>query len=78
MVGDILKTRFLIRNLPMGIACQFKVSGYNNAGWGEFSDHTSYVVPGICIMYYYLSICIYCMLLFCFIIINIHNIYYYH
>jgi hypothetical protein len=44
--GDITKTRFLVRNLPMGIACQFKVAAYNNGGWGEFSEPTTHVVPG--------------------------------
>lgn len=44
--GDIVKTRFLIRNLPMGIACQFRVAAYNNGGWGEFSEPTTFVVPG--------------------------------
>ena len=44
--GDITKTRFLVRNLPMGIACQFKVAAYNNGGWGEYSDPTTHVVPG--------------------------------
>lgn len=44
--GDIVKTRFLVRNLPMGIACQFKVAAYNNGGWGEFSEPTTHVVPG--------------------------------
>lgn len=44
--GDITKTRFLVRNLPMGIPCQFKVAAYNNGGWGEYSDPTTFVVPG--------------------------------
>ena len=44
--GDIVKTRFLVRNLPMGIACQFRVAAYNNGGWGEYSEPTTHVVPG--------------------------------
>jgi hypothetical protein len=44
--GDITKTRFMVRNLPMGIACQFRVAAFNNGGWGEFSDPTTSVIPG--------------------------------
>jgi len=44
--GDITKTVFRVRNLPMGIACQFKVAGYNNGGWGDYSDPTTMVIPG--------------------------------
>eukprot|EP01032_Pedospumella_encystans_P024737 gene24737-27963_t len=44
--GDIVKTRFLVRNLPMGIACQFRVAAFNNGGWGEFSEPTTHVIPG--------------------------------
>ena len=44
--GDIVKTRFLVRNLPMGIACQFRVAAYNNGGWGEYSEPTTHVLPG--------------------------------
>lgn len=44
--GEITKTRFLVRNLPMGIACRFKVAAYNNGGWGEYSMPTTHVVPG--------------------------------
>lgn len=44
--GEITKTRFLVRNLPMGIACQFRVAAYNNGGWGEYSTATTHVIPG--------------------------------
>lgn len=44
--GGIAKTQFLIRNLPIGVACQFKVSAFNNGGWGAASMPTSYVTPG--------------------------------
>lgn len=44
--GDITKTRFLVRNLPMGIACQFRVAAYNNGGWGDYSVPTTLIVPG--------------------------------
>lgn len=44
--GDIKKTKFKIRDLPMGIACQFKVSSFNNGGWGQPSEETMYVTPG--------------------------------
>ena len=44
--GEITKNRFLVRNLPMGIACQFRVSAYNNGGWGDYSEPTTFVIPG--------------------------------
>eukprot|EP00597_Dinobryon_sp_UTEXLB2267_P006584 CAMPEP_0170093198 /NCGR_PEP_ID=MMETSP0019_2-20121128/26341_1 /TAXON_ID=98059 /ORGANISM="Dinobryon sp., Strain UTEXLB2267" /LENGTH=656 /DNA_ID=CAMNT_0010313939 /DNA_START=331 /DNA_END=2302 /DNA_ORIENTATION=- len=44
--GDITKTSFLVRNLPSGIPCQFKVCAYNNGGWGEFSLESNFVTPG--------------------------------
>lgn len=44
--GDIMKTKFLVRNLPIGVACQFKVAAFNNGGWGKPSDPTSFVTPG--------------------------------
>ena len=37
---------FLVRNLPSGIPCQFKVCGYNNGGWGELSSESNLVIPG--------------------------------
>lgn len=44
--GDITKTRYLVHNLPRGVSCQFKISGYNNAGWGQYSEASTMVVPG--------------------------------
>lgn len=44
--GDIAKTQFLVRDLPMGVGCQFRVSACNPAGWGRTSDETIYVTPG--------------------------------
>lgn len=44
--GDITKTKFSVRNLPMGISCQFKVAAFNNGGWGDTSDETMMVTPG--------------------------------
>lgn len=44
--GDITKPTFLVRNLPAGIACQFKVKAYNNGGWGELSDESNLATPG--------------------------------
>ena len=44
--GDITKTKFVIRDLPMGIACQFKVAAANRGGWGAISPDTVYVTPG--------------------------------
>lgn len=44
--GDITTTRFLVRNLPFGIPCQFKVAAWNRGGWSEYSPSTPLVVPG--------------------------------
>eukprot|EP01036_Dinobryon_divergens_P030135 gene30135-39332_t len=44
--GDIKKMTFLVRNLPSGIPCQFKVCAYNNGGWGELSAESNQVTPG--------------------------------
>lgn len=44
--GDIKKSTFLVRNLPSGIPCKFKVQAYNNGGWGESSEESNYVTPG--------------------------------
>ena len=44
--GDITKTRFLVRNLTMGLACQFKVAAFNNGGWSQYSLPTVFVTPG--------------------------------
>lgn len=44
--GEIRKSKFIVRNLPMGIACQFRVCAFNNGGWGKYSEPTAYVTPG--------------------------------
>jgi hypothetical protein len=44
--GDITKTKFVIRDLPMGVSCQFKVKAFNPGGWGAFSEPTPFVTPG--------------------------------
>ena len=44
--GDITTTRFLVRNIPMGVACQFRIAAYNTAGWGQYSDESAQVTPG--------------------------------
>lgn len=44
--NDICTTRFLVRNLPMGVPCQFKVAAYNNGGWGELSEESLLAIPG--------------------------------
>lgn len=44
--GDITNTKFVVRDLPMGVACQFKVQAFNPGGWGAFSEPTAYVTPG--------------------------------
>lgn len=44
--GDITTTKFTVRNLPMGISCQFKVQGWNTGGWGDASEETMLATPG--------------------------------
>jgi hypothetical protein len=44
--GEIRKTTFMIRNLPMGVSCEFRLSAYNNGGWSEQSEETDTVIPG--------------------------------
>jgi hypothetical protein len=44
--GDITSTKFVVRDLPMGVACQFKVQAHNSGGWGDCSPETLYVTPG--------------------------------
>lgn len=44
--GNITNTKFIVRNLPTGIPCQFKVVAYNNGGWSDDSLETPYVTPG--------------------------------
>ncbi len=44
--GDITKTKFIVRDLPMGVACQFKVQAFNPGGWGAFSEATAFITPG--------------------------------
>lgn len=44
--GDVAKTQFLARDLPMGVSCQFKVTACNSGGWGQLSEETIFVTPG--------------------------------
>lgn len=44
--GPIKKSRYQVRNLPMGVACQFRVRAFNNGGWGALSEPTMYCTPG--------------------------------
>jgi hypothetical protein len=44
--GTIAKNEFLVRNLPPGIQCQFKVSASNNGGWGQLSEPSAMITPG--------------------------------
>jgi len=44
--GDIKKTKFLVRDLPTGIPCQFQIQSFNNGGWGLKSRETNLVTPG--------------------------------
>lgn len=42
----IFTTKFLVRNLPIGVACQFKVEAFNHGGWSLCSEFSAYVTPG--------------------------------
>jgi len=44
--GDISATTFVVRNLPSGVAVQFRVRGFNNGGWSQYSEPTQPVIPG--------------------------------
>lgn len=44
--GNITKTVFTVRNLPIGVSCEFKVAAGNAGGWGEMSEETDSVIPG--------------------------------
>lgn len=43
---EIRLTRFLVRDLPSGVACRFRVSAFNNGGWSRDSKETGNVIPG--------------------------------
>lgn len=42
----IRDTKYVVRDLPSGIACRFRVQAYNPAGWSVFSLPSDYVTPG--------------------------------
>lgn len=44
--GIINYNKFLIRDLPSGVPCQFRVRAYNNGGWGAQSEPTLLTTPG--------------------------------
>jgi len=44
--GDINTTSFIVRDLPSGVAVQFRVRGFNNGGWSQYSEPTQPVTPG--------------------------------
>lgn len=39
-------SKYTVKNLPTGIACQFQVRAYNAGGWGMYSDASQLVIPG--------------------------------
>lgn len=43
---DIETQKFTIRNLPAGVQCTFRVRGFNNGGWGMYSEETAMICPG--------------------------------
>lgn len=42
----IRETSYMVRDLPSGIACRFRVQAYNPAGWSSFSIPSDYATPG--------------------------------
>ena len=44
--GIIALNQFLVRNLPQGVPCQFKVAAFNNGGWSCRSEETDLIIPG--------------------------------
>eukprot|EP01033_Poteriospumella_lacustris_P007967 gene7967-5733_t len=42
----IRETHYVVRDLPSGIACRFRVQAFNPAGWSSFSIASDYVTPG--------------------------------
>lgn len=42
----IKSTSFVVRDLPMGIACRFRVQAFNPGGWSTFSEPSDFVTPG--------------------------------
>jgi hypothetical protein len=38
---DIVRPAFIVRGLPSGVPCQFRVKAFNNGGWSKYvSGHT--------------------------------------
>jgi hypothetical protein len=44
--GLITSPMYVIKDLPLGIAVQFRVCARNNGGWGEVSEPCAAVIPG--------------------------------
>ena len=38
--------KYKIRDLPSGVPCTFRITGYNNGGWGMPSEETPFITPG--------------------------------
>ena len=43
---EIKTTRFLVRELPSGVPCRFRISAFNNGGWSRDSEESVVVIPG--------------------------------
>ena len=43
---DITKMKYTVKNLPSGVSCAFRITGYNNGGWGLPSEETPMITPG--------------------------------
>ena len=44
--GSLTKNTLIVRNLPSGVRCQFRVQGYSQGGWSAYSEASVYVCPG--------------------------------
>lgn len=44
--GAIAAQKFIVRNLPSGIQCTFRVEAFSRGGWSTASQDTGYVCPG--------------------------------
>ena len=44
--NDIKTTTYIVRDLPLGVPVQFRVTAYNRGGWSKPSEPTTMVTPG--------------------------------
>ena len=44
--ASVTKTSYTVRELPSGVACQFRIRAFNNGGWSKYSQPTAMVTWG--------------------------------